>query len=83
MIDMSDKLITYALSAAPAFPPPGRWTPMTYSGEARGAAAYNIASAIRLGAFMLTTEERARLAVELLTQHSTDHAHAAGYGEPA
>jgi hypothetical protein len=32
---------------------------------------------------MLTAEERARFAVELLTPHSTDTAHVAGYGEPA
>lgn len=75
-------LIELALAAAPAFPASGRWTPMTYTHDERGAAAGAIANAIRTAAFMLTTEERAQLAAELLTGHTTDHARAGGYGEP-
>jgi len=72
-----------ALAAAPNFPRPGRWTPMTYTHQERGAAAGAIANAIRAAAFMLTAEERGVLAAELLQGHSTDHAHADGYGDPA
>jgi len=76
-------LADHALAAAPPFPGRGRFTPMTYTHEERGAAAGDLANTIRQTAFLLTAEERARFAVELLTPHSTDTAHAAGYGEPA
>lgn len=71
---MSDSLARHALDAAPAFPPRGAWTPLTHNAEERGAAAYTIAAAIRGNAHFLTLEERSRLAVELLTPHTTDHA---------
>lgn len=72
-----------ALKAAPPFPARGRFTPMMYTHEERGDAAGDLANTIRKSAHMLTMEERARFAIELLTPHSTDAAHAAGYGEPA
>jgi hypothetical protein len=48
---------------------------MAYPVDWRAAAAGDIATAIRKNAHMLTTEERARFAAELLTPHSCDHAH--------
>jgi hypothetical protein len=74
MIIMSDSLARDALDAAPPFPPHQLWTPLAYTDTSRGMAAGNIANAIRNGAHYLTLEERTRLAVELLTPHSTDHA---------
>jgi hypothetical protein len=76
------RLADEALAAAPAFPTPGRWTPLTYTHEQRGAVAGDLANAIRRATFMLTAEERARFAIELLDHHSCDHAHAEGYGDP-
>jgi hypothetical protein len=74
MITVSDSLARAALAAAPPFPPHQLWTPLAYTDAARGAAAGNIANAIRNGAHYLTLEERTRFAMELLTPHSTDHA---------
>jgi hypothetical protein len=74
MITMSDLIAREALDAAPPFPRPGVWTPLAYDHAHRADAAYAIASAVRTSAHMLTLEERTRLAVELLTPHSTDHA---------
>jgi hypothetical protein len=74
MITMSDSLARAALKAAPPFPPHQLWTPLAYTDSSRGAAAGNIANAIRNGAHYLTLEERSRLAMELLTPHSVDHA---------
>lgn len=73
-----------ALRAAPPFQHHGRWTPMTYSHEERAAAAFDIATAIRLNAHMLTAQERERLARELTDPSSTDHARdLTSFGEPA
>lgn len=83
MRHITPNLASQALCAAPDFPPAGRWTPMTYTHERRGDAAYAIAVAIRQHAFVLTTEERVRLAAELLAPHSTDHARFELFGEPA
>lgn len=74
-------LATLALAASPEFPPHGRWTPLAYSREQRGAAAGSIAISIRENAFMLTAEERAVLAAELLREHSTDRARFQLFGE--
>jgi hypothetical protein len=67
--------VALALNEAPAFPPPGAWTPLTQPDLVRHDAALAIIVAIRRNAFCLTAEERARLAIELLTPHSCDHAH--------
>lgn len=56
---------------------------MVFTHAERDAAAAAIAFAIRTHAHKLTTEERAHLARELLTPHSTDHARDRQYGEPA
>jgi hypothetical protein len=80
---MSDTLARLALGAAPPFPHRGRWTPCTYTHDQRAAAAADIANAIRHGAHMLTTDERERLADELLSGRSCDHPHNPTYGEPA
>lgn len=72
---MTRHLVNEALAAAPPYPPAGRWTPLTYTHEQRGGAASVLANAIRTAAYMLTAEERARFAIELLTPHSTDRAH--------
>jgi hypothetical protein len=80
---MTCNLAVAALLAAPPFAAPGRWTPCTYTHDQRAAAAEAIATEIRRSAHMLTTEERARLAAELLSPHSTDHARDPIYGEPA
>lgn len=71
---MSDSLARAALAAAPPFPRAGYWTPLLYTLAQRGAAAADLANAIRTGAYYLTLEERTRLAVELLSPHSCDHA---------
>lgn len=72
---MSDTLARQALAAAPDFPKPGLWTPLSYPSDWRTVAAGDLATAIRKNAHMLNTEERARFATELLTPHSCDHAH--------
>lgn len=84
--DTVSNLADLALLAAPAYPAAGRWTPMTYTHTERAAAAGDIANAIRQNAHMLTAEERVRLARELLSPHSTDHARnnsMINYGEPS
>jgi hypothetical protein len=59
---------------------------MTYTHDERGAAAGDIANAIRQNAHMLTHDERVRLAAELTNPHSTDHArynNVINFGEPS
>lgn len=77
---MTCHLADDALASAPDYPAPGRWTPFLYTASERGAAATALATAIRSAAYMLTTEERARFAIEILTPHSSDHTE---LGEPA